>query len=114
MKVILRFHHPDGTSKDWIAEASATELRAQFGKTGKRMQMHVKPSAQCEGNSPLRELQKKMAEKLAKGYVDITPASPQPASAPEPDPPKPARPRKVSKDLVEAMKEFKSQGPTWF
>lgn len=68
----LRFNHPDRSgSKDWSIQANDDgSVTTYYGKTGSRMRETVAAATKV-GLSPQIFIDKRVAEKLAKGYVVV-------------------------------------------
>lgn len=71
--VYLRMYHPDGTPrKDWkISQTPNGGLTIQYGATGKRPRTTNVPAGSFSGSAQA-EMQKRIQEKIAKGYQDIS------------------------------------------
>jgi len=67
MQISLRYHHPDGTSKDWFIEETSDGLLIQWGRTGATLQSKTIPASQCHP-SVREEMMRRVARKEAKGY----------------------------------------------
>lgn len=68
------------TDKEWRCEATAQGVFIRYGKTGSRLRQTVIPVAACVQRDPRQEAQRRIREKLAKGYQPV-PAPPAPRSA---------------------------------
>ena len=94
---LYRRENPDGTSKDWDVPTvlDPQRLTVYFGRTGSTLRQAETPAAECRDGIPIREAEKRIREKLAKGYQtlgtfrlaanrrDLTPVSPPDGDAPE-------------------------------
>ncbi len=94
---LYRMGNPDGTSKDWAVPTvlDPQRLTVYFGRTGSTLRQAETPAAECRDGIPIREAEKRIREKLAKGYQtlgtfrlaanrrDLTPVSPPDGDAPE-------------------------------
>ncbi|RLD03299.1 MAG: hypothetical protein DRI32_07540 [Chloroflexi bacterium] len=76
VKIHLRFDNPDGSSKDWIGEASNNGLNISWGKRG-RSQQGIFLSSQKLHSSPFQELQARADKKRRKGYYDVVITQPE-------------------------------------
>lgn len=95
--LLYRMRNPNGTSKDWAVPTvlDPQRLTVYFGRTGSTLRQAETPAAECRDGIPIREAEKRIREKLAKGYQtlgtfrlaanrrDLTPVSPPDGDAPE-------------------------------
>lgn len=87
----LRYHHPDGSSKDWFAEVKPDGLVIRFGKTtAVTMQERFISAVKCHPN-PTGEARSRANKKMKKGYV-LVQEQPSQVSVPPPPPVKPICP----------------------
>lgn len=93
--LLYRMRNPNGTSKDWAVPTvlDPQRLTVYFGRTGSTLRQAETPAGQCRDGIPIREAEKRILEKMAKGYQalgtfrlaanrrDLTPVSTSPPDA---------------------------------
>ncbi|MFO1432759.1 MAG: hypothetical protein U1F76_22000 [Candidatus Competibacteraceae bacterium] len=72
-----------GTDKEWCCEATAQGVTIRYGKTGSRLRQTVIPVATCVQRDPRQEAQRRIREKLAKGYQPVPTTSAPRSTDPE-------------------------------
>lgn len=92
---LYRYRHPDGTAKDWATPVAVSPLglTVYYGRTGSALRQSQTPVGQCPHGNPVREGERRIREKLAKGYQslgqfwladnrrDLTPVATTPSAA---------------------------------
>ena len=68
--LLYRMRNPNGTSKDWAVPTvlDPQRLTVYFGRTGSTLRQAETPAGQCRDGIPIREAEKRIREKMAKGY----------------------------------------------
>jgi len=68
--LLYRMRNPNGTSKDWAVPTvlDPQRLTVYFGRTGSTLRQAETPAGRCRDGIPIREAEKRIREKMAKGY----------------------------------------------
>lgn len=73
--MLLRYHFPDGHSKDWAyptpVMADAPNFTVYFGRTGSPLRRRDTPASACRNGSVLAEAPQRIREKRVKGYREL-------------------------------------------
>ncbi|HRZ07422.1 MAG TPA: hypothetical protein P5102_14975 [Candidatus Competibacteraceae bacterium] len=70
---LYRYRNPDGTAKDWATPVAGSPLglTVYYGRTGSALRQAQTPVGQCPHGNPVREGERRIREKLAKGYQSL-------------------------------------------
>lgn len=71
--LLLRYHHPDGGSKDWAipVHVPSDRLPVWYGRTGSVLRCAQTPQGRCREGRPHREAADRLAAKVRKGYQEL-------------------------------------------
>ena len=71
--LLLRYHHPEGGSKDWAIPVHVPNdrLPVWYGRTGTVLRCSQTPQVRCREGSPPREAAARLAAKVRKGYQEL-------------------------------------------